>query len=218
MEKLMFRTLFLFFIVTTAQASFFPQNSLESLQKIKTSTPTKHKLDLLSSFERQMAPLVKARGAHLKVILDESNNTVNATAKREDQDWQIIVYKGLLSHPMLSEKEITLILCHELGHHLGGNPTAARGGWASCEGQADYWSTHSCYKLFHDDFEGRQAALNLTSMYALITNSAHPSLESREEKKPIRTLYGYPSPQCRLDTLLAGFGKAPRPMCWYIEQ
>ena len=35
-----------------------------------------------------------------------------------------------------------LVLCHELGHHLAGNPRVQA--WAANEGQSDYFSTQSC--------------------------------------------------------------------------
>ena len=44
------------------------------------------------------------------------------------------------------------MLCHELGHHLGGTPTKDSASWASTEGQADYFATLKCLrKVFRKD-------------------------------------------------------------------
>lgn len=72
--------------------------------------------------------------------------------------WQVQVTGGLARRPELSQDAFTLVVCHELGHHLGGFPFAASTPipipiespmlevWAANEGQADYFSAQSCSK------------------------------------------------------------------------
>ncbi|MDA8791858.1 hypothetical protein N9N67_01360 [Bacteriovoracaceae bacterium] len=49
-----------------------------------------------------------------------------------------------------------LLLCHELGHFLGGPPykITAKGSpsWSSSEGQADYYATAVCLKKYYETF------------------------------------------------------------------
>lgn len=56
---------------------------------------------------------------------------------------------GLARHKDITPDGLSLIICHELGHHLGGfslspqqNPFEKP--WAASEGQSDYFATHVC--------------------------------------------------------------------------
>ena len=200
-----------------AQASFFPGDG----PGIPPTNASVGLLDhdkaaaTLQSFEELMAPAVLQRGGRLHLVLEPENPKVNAQATREGKEWNIIVYGGLLRHPDLGEAELDLILGHELGHHLGGTPTAARDGWSACEGQADYWSTLACFQKLRPHDDGTLVALQLTQLYASMGHGATPGLDRREELPAPRTFYGYPTPQCRLDTLVAGLSGQPRPACWF---
>lgn len=85
-----------------------------------------------------------------EVLWDEAN--LNAYATRDDDNNPTIkVTGGLLRHPLLSSDGIRLILCHEIGHFLGGEPKKPRGrssikSWSSAEGQADYYANATCMK------------------------------------------------------------------------
>lgn len=64
---------------------------------------------------------------------------------------------GLARRPELTQDGFTLIVCHELGHHLGGfafsPPDPLIGVWAATEGQSDYFATQVCArKLWAQDF------------------------------------------------------------------
>ncbi|MCK6597189.1 MAG: hypothetical protein L6Q37_02395 [Bdellovibrionaceae bacterium] len=53
------------------------------------------------------------------------------------------MFGGLARHPLMTAEGLLLVLCHEIGHHLGGYPTYT-GRTLSTEGQADYFSTSKC--------------------------------------------------------------------------
>jgi hypothetical protein len=61
------------------------------------------------------------------------------------------------------------------------------------------------------------ALKNLTAIYAEVAREPIPKLDTCDERKVERTNYGYPSVQCRLDTMLAGWNLGPRPNCWFRE-
>lgn len=201
-----------------ASASFFPGKGPAPFPG-KFQTLDTDALDtFLQSFETKVGHSVASQGGKLKIVVEPGNTQVNARALREGNDWLIVVYGGLIQHPEIDEQALTLILCHELGHHLGGPPTAARNGWASCEGQADYWSTLQCFGHFYPVTEGAQAALRVAQLYSTQTLNPAPSLESKDPTEVPRIYYGYPSPQCRLDTMMAGLMQQARPLCWYRQQ
>lgn len=80
--------------------------------------------------------------------------TVNARATTENNRRLIVIYGGLARHPEMTPDGLLLIACHEVGHHIGGNPRLSRGRqrWPSVEGQADYFATLKCLrKIWRDD-------------------------------------------------------------------
>lgn len=91
-----------------------------------------------------------------KLIIEKNwaDGTVDAYATRDDDNNAVIVMNGgLARHPLMTKDGFLLLICHELGHHLGGAPKIPRGnsglrGWSSAEGQADYFATSKCLPLF----------------------------------------------------------------------
>lgn len=154
----------------------------------------------------------------IAIRLDSLNPRVNAEVVKENGLVAIVVWGGMISHPKMTAHTFYLLLCHELGHFLGGPPLKSRTGWSSTEGQSDYYSAISCVKdLGLDEGQFIDAALALTSIYAEVTKQAPPRLDVCDESVATRTNYGYPTIQCRLDTLLAGWNETARPRCWFFE-
>lgn len=94
----------------------------------------------------------------LRIKSDWVDGTVNAFADRDWDVYIIEVYGGLARHPSLSRDGFALLVCHEMGHHLGGAPTGLDSGWPSIEGQSDYFSTLKCLRRIFAD-EDNEAAI-----------------------------------------------------------
>lgn len=154
----------------------------------------------------------------LVINVEALNPRVNAEITKTDDDIVINIMGGMLMHPKMRNDTLKLLLCHEIGHLLGGPPLKSRNGWSSTEGQADYYSTTTCLKAMNfDEPSFIDAAVALTGIYAEVTREVPPRLDTCDEKKVERTNYGYPSVQCRLDTLMAGWKGEERPRCWFRE-
>lgn len=78
-----------------------------------------------------------------------ANNTVNAQALRFSDIRLVVIYGGLARHPSMTLDSLTLMICHEVGHHKGGAPyfpnIHGNVSWASAEGAADYYSVQGCF-------------------------------------------------------------------------
>jgi hypothetical protein len=65
------------------------------------------------------------------------------------------MFGGLARYENMTRDGFAMVICHELGHHLGGAPKKASYwgySWASNEGQADYFATLKCARrLFIND-------------------------------------------------------------------
>ncbi len=101
-------------------------------------------------------PIVRAHGANLQFGRNWTSNVVNAYAARSGINWQVEMYGGLARRPEVTADGFALVVCHEVGHHLGGFPFKGDS-WAGAEGQADYFATQACArKLWRDDLGENQ--------------------------------------------------------------
>jgi len=93
-------------------------------------------------------PIVAQMGGTLKMARNWTDGTVNAFANREGNEWWVNMFGGLARHKETTIDGFMLVVCHELGHHMGGAPKySSRGNvneWAGNEGQSDYWATLKC--------------------------------------------------------------------------
>lgn len=110
--------------------------------------------DVIDRLSTIYAPIISEMGGRLNVSRGWSDGTVNASAQRLGGVWQVNMYGGLARHETITYDGFALVMCHELGHHLGGAPKV--GGlfnrWASNEGQSDYFATLKCLrKMFLND-------------------------------------------------------------------
>jgi hypothetical protein len=146
---------------TGPKDGFLPENDLyipvgqKSINGGLTEAQFNSSLDRV---EKIYSSVVASRGAKLTVIRKWSDGTVNAYATQSGKDWQVNMFGGLARHETITEDGMSLVICHELGHHLGGAPKigASGGGWwgggsssmqwASNEGEADYFATLKCLR------------------------------------------------------------------------
>jgi hypothetical protein len=73
-----------------------------------------------------------------------TNSTVNASADQSGNDWEVNMYGGLARRAEVTPDGFALVVCHELGHHLGGFAFYGNEEWAASEGQSDYFATQAC--------------------------------------------------------------------------
>jgi hypothetical protein len=100
-----------------------------------------------------------------KIVFNKNWNDdqVSAYATRPvDGEFHVTVSGGIVRAKGMTKDSLALVLCHELGHHLGGAPrTALYNGWPSSEGQADYFASAKCLKKYF--FELQNDEVDITS-------------------------------------------------------
>lgn len=102
---------------------------------------------ILTHFQNFFLPMIdRDHNAELIVISSWASNAVNAFADQRPGKMIIQVYGGLARHRRITQDGLTGVLCHELGHHLGGYPKKTGNRWSSAEGQADYYTTMKCLR------------------------------------------------------------------------
>jgi hypothetical protein len=119
---------------------------------------------------------VEESGATLEInpILISSNAGAYSKKIKAERKWEITIYGGMIQHPLMSQAALGLIICHEIGHFLGGKPyvkgkklgpilstTAPKE--MSAEGQADFFATAECGKKLFARLNLPPAHLSLPS-------------------------------------------------------
>lgn len=138
------------------KTGFLPENNLSIGvdDKMAGDMTEARFLEIVGKVEAVYSPIIKEMGATLKMNNDWRSTTVNASAQQYGTTWQVNMYGGLARHKLTTDDGFMMVVCHELGHHIGGAPRYDRNtDWASNEGQADYFAGLKCMRrvLQNDD-------------------------------------------------------------------
>jgi len=152
MKTVLFLCAFLYSF--SAYGDFLPPNDLYLQDNLEADSGITEE-DFNAAIDEAIAfyaPVIVGHEAELKVNRLWDNSTVNASASQSGTTWTVNMYGGLARREEVTKDGFALVLCHELGHHLGGFPFVFD--WAANEGQSDYFSTLSCARqLWSDDEE-----------------------------------------------------------------
>ena len=121
-------------------------NSIEIPVTAKTYESEKKFHKTIDQLENSFSGEINAYGAELRVVRDWENSELNAQAFRSGKEFFIKLYGGLFRYETITPDAYRLIICHELGHLIGGAPTFKPRNDGSSEGQADYFSTAKCFR------------------------------------------------------------------------
>lgn len=124
------------------------------------------------------------------LIMDwEDNSHQTQAAQTYNQDgkkWSLKLTGGLARDPKMSEAGFALIVCHEIGHFIGGAPYKrdfpSGHLWSSTEGQADFFAATKCFKNYLKETTVLPLSQHTKLDYAqkiCETNSSNPGLCER---------------------------------------
>jgi hypothetical protein len=77
---------------------------------------------VMDKMDAYYIPLLKAKGKQYDLKRLWTDDTVNASATEQGTDFIVNMYGGLARYPIMTTDGMTLVACHETGHHLGGAP------------------------------------------------------------------------------------------------
>jgi hypothetical protein len=210
-------------------AGFLPENSMKIPVDAKNAGGITEEQfnDVLDRVEAVYKPIIAKMGGRLNVVRKWEDPTVNAYANRGwGGTWNITMFGGLARHQAITPDGFAVVACHELGHHIGGYPK--KFGWASNEGQSDYFATLKCMRVLYgegmksvpreecsaahgggqagEDCErNAMAGLSLASLFQDLRNLPKPpDFSTPDENVVERHDNNHPAPQCRLDTYFQG--------------
>jgi hypothetical protein len=137
-------------------AAIIPDNDLNNPPLIIKDFDSVSERDfnlITSRLHRIYGPEIEAKsGLKFVMIADWNDGVANAYATRSVDAWNVHINGGIARAKGMTDDGFALIVCHEIGHHLGGAPrTYLYEGWASAEGQADYFATSKCLKRYYTE-------------------------------------------------------------------
>ena len=139
--------------------------------------------NVIDKIEAIYAPIASNLGGNLKIARKWNDGTVNANASRSLGLWNVNMYGGLARHETITEDGFALVLCHELGHQLGGAPKVGMlfNRWASNEGQSDYFAALKCLRktFLNDDNTTIISTLNAPELLVASCAKQHPNKEDK---------------------------------------
>ncbi len=153
-----------------------------------------------------------------------------AFAQKKEHFMQISLWGGMVRAPGVTKGALAAILCHELGHILGGEPrqTIPGSDWASIEGQSDFYSASECLPRFLKENPGivtavdpqveklckgnvdcartLQAGVDMIHLLQMYSYREYTPVNILNPEKAASELIrnAYPSDQCRMDSYVQG--------------
>lgn len=129
------------------------------------------------------SPITRALGGTLRINNRWSDGTVNANASKRGSSWIVNMYGGMARLKDVTGDGYNIVLCHEVGHLVGGFPFYGRGGNGGMadEGNSDYFAGFSCfYKLYKDDkAKNAEIMASAPAKVKEICNAAHQDEDRR---------------------------------------
>jgi len=218
------------------RASILPDNNLylRDCVECETGIGQEEFNRVIAEAKNAFGPIVESFGESLEIVGKWSDSTVNASALQGFGSWTVTMYGGLARRPEITSDGFALVLCHEIGHHLGGFPFVS--GWGANEGQSDYFATNHCAPYLW----ARQVKINATYRQKIpaipkaqceaayqneneqnlcfrimiasksisdllgFLNKTSVSFDQTDQKTVQKTFNSHPAAQCRLDTYVAG--------------
>lgn len=156
----------------SASASILPPNDLHLEDNLFTEDANMTEQEFSQIIDSIIDPyrdVVASHGGNLEVKKLWTNSTVNASAQQIGSSWIVNMYGGLARRPEVTQDGFALVVCHELGHHLGGYAFYGNGQWAASEGQSDYFASQAC---------ARRVWAADTAKNAEFRNNVHPTAKS----------------------------------------
>lgn len=205
--------------------------------------------NLVNEFQvKYIMPVFRLTGKPLLIPDEWENPYFAGYAIDRGAYMQVSLWGGTARAPGASLVALAGILCHEVGHILGGAPhqTIPGAEWSSTEGQSDFYAGRDCLPQFlekHPELvvTPEPEALELCEGHLLCARTATAGLElvrffqrfdpESVAQLSVRTpapavdtmlLNVYPSPQCRLDSYVQGalcqLGRECRPPACWLPQ
>ena len=139
---------------------------------------------ILDQLEALYSPDFAEKGTMLKITGDWTNNDYKADYNfTKENTYTVSISGGLAQHRLSNADTMALIICHEIGHYLGGYPkrhiSISKDFLATIEGQADYFATAKCLKKYFREDDNKNIVKQML-LPAIVQESCDKSFQDPE--------------------------------------
>ncbi len=118
-------------------------------------------LEIMTFIEKTYRPQISQKNLSFQWKFDWNQPLIGAGSSLYQNEFSILLYGGLIRAPLSNLSPLSLTLCHEMGHLLGGTPhqrfgQSSEDDWSSAEGQADWFSATDCLPKVYQFFSKNQ--------------------------------------------------------------
>ncbi len=193
------------------------KNLIALLSLILLSTPLMAALtraefeQVLQEFREIYGPELRRTDLRLQFKANWNDHRLKASVKIPDGKAIVTISGGYAKQKEMTADAFRIVLCHEMGHILGGAPKQKTLRWSTIEGQADYYATAKCLRRIVPEEDltlerVKDAALRIGKMLVDRADlQAELSTERPSKIEVFTTQETHPAAQCRIDTMIAGF-------------
>ena len=152
-----------------------------------------------------------------------------AGAGLSHNQYTLMILGGTVRIEGMTADAYAAIVCHEIGHMIGGAPfqSILGSGWSSSEGQSDFFAASVCLPHFFrsrgvadDEIKNRveKAGYEMIHSFSLLNkrfqgSSAEVVVRYKKDESVVKeVLSGYPTLQCRYENFR---NPIERPACWF---
>ncbi len=148
---------------------------------------------ILEKVEHEFEPLAQRRKFNLvyRIGWDKKKLNAHANLGAFSENRRVISINGEAARRGLNDDALLWPICHELGHHFGGEPFYGEG--LSAEGPSDYWAAQSCLpRLFKSQFADTAPVIARDSeFYAVCAQTLAEETETQNCARILKSAYDY---------------------------
>jgi hypothetical protein len=147
---------------------------------------------------QEFGPVIEKAGGRLTVHRFWKDATVNAYADKLGKEYELNFFGGLARRKEITPDGFSLVVCHEMGHLIGGMPYYKNTDIA-VEGQSDYFATLTCAKKIWASGEVRYPPKKDIAVPQVVVDACAGEFNGKESDLCVRSNRG----SLGLATLLA---------------
>lgn len=106
-------------------------------------------------------PVANSLGYSIEFVRKWESSVINAASIYIGKTWNIQLDGGFPRYQGMTPDAYAIVVCHEIGHFIGGYPYKSQFSWTNAEGAADYFATSKCFRRYaaEDSLEVNQKAI-----------------------------------------------------------
>lgn len=166
---------------SNGKEGIFPENNLyiPVNRFAKYATTKEEFFNAVAKMQKTYEGVLTTQGRELKIVADWEDGTVNAYATRKGNVSEVHMFGGLARHEKVTADGFMMVICHEMGHHIGGAPKKGAM-WASNEGQSDYFATLKCAREIWKD-EDNTAIISMMDIPQVVIERCQKAFDQPED-------------------------------------